>query len=123
MNKILELLKQEIDETNHTPKSGYGTTALLNNTHSDGYVSGLEKAIELIKVQSATEVVNDSIMHGEKNKDINGTMKCITIVYELHIKSEMETEDLEYKVQLEVEQLIIANSSKLEGIVYSINSK
>jgi hypothetical protein len=63
MKKIIELIQQEINEVNSEPTIGSGATAMFNSTHTDGYVAGLEKAIELIKVRAAISVVEGSIMH------------------------------------------------------------
>lgn len=117
MKQIIESLEKEIKDTLQ------GKMPEKSQSYANGYIAGLYHSIDAIKLNAATSVVESSIMHGSKNKDLNGEMKCITICYELHIKSVLDVEDLENKVQQEVEQLLIANSDKIEGIVYSINSK
>lgn len=61
MKKAIELIEKEIEEIN-TGRKLIGRNA----EYANAAIYGLERAIELIKVQAATEVVEGSIMHGKK---------------------------------------------------------
>jgi 4-hydroxy-3-methylbut-2-enyl diphosphate reductase IspH len=113
-NQVLERIQTEIQESKEEKAVLMGLTTpssvtMYNSAHDEGYLKGLERAMELVKRQVATEGVE--------------TIKTITVVYELQVKSELEVEDIERNVQRDIEKIIIENSHAISGIVYSIASK